>query len=86
VQKFISEEKKILSSIAFPFVIQLGKTFQTENSLFYLQEYVCGEDFYEVMRSIGLLSTEDSQFYGASIILILEYFNDNQIVCRDIKP
>lgn len=37
VQKFISEEKKILSSVAFPFVIQLGKTFQTENSLFYLQ-------------------------------------------------
>lgn len=29
VQKFISEEKKILSSVAFPFVIQLGKTFQT---------------------------------------------------------
>jgi len=38
------------------------------------------------MRNIGLLSTEDSQFYSASIILILEYFNDNQIVSRDIKP
>jgi cGMP-dependent protein kinase len=38
------------------------------------------------MRTIGLLSTEDSQFYVATIILILEYFNDNQIVCRDIKP
>ncbi len=38
------------------------------------------------MRNIGLLSTEDSQFYAGSIILILEYFNDNQIVSRDIKP
>ena len=38
------------------------------------------------MRTIGLLSTEDAQFYSASIILILEYFNDNQIVSRDIKP
>ena len=72
--------------MAFPFVVQLGRTFQTENYLFYLEEYVCGEDFYEVIRSIGLLSTEDSQFYGASIIQILEYFNDNQIVSRDIKP
>jgi serine/threonine protein kinase len=36
VQKFINEEKKILSTIAFPFVIQLGRTFQTENYLFYL--------------------------------------------------
>jgi cGMP-dependent protein kinase len=38
------------------------------------------------MRKIGLLSTEDSQFYTASIILILEYLHDNYIVCRDIKP
>lgn len=29
VQKFINEEKKILNTIAFPFIIQLGKTFQT---------------------------------------------------------
>lgn len=42
VQKFINEEKKILNSIAFPFTIQVGKTFQTENSLYYLEEYVCG--------------------------------------------
>ena len=38
------------------------------------------------MKKIGLLSTEDSQFYSASIILILEYLHDNYIVCRDIKP
>jgi cGMP-dependent protein kinase 1 len=86
VQKFINEEKKILSSVTFPFLIQMARTFQTDSFLFYLEEFVCGEDFYEVIRNIGLLSTEDSQFYGATIILILEYLNDNQIVCRDIKP
>jgi cGMP-dependent protein kinase 1 len=86
VQKFINEEKKILSTVAFPFTLQMARTFQTDKTLYYLSEYVCGEDFYEVMRNIGLLSTEDSQFYSASIILILEYFNDNQIVSRDIKP
>lgn len=36
VQKFINEEKKILNSVAFPFVVQLGRTFQTDNFLFYL--------------------------------------------------
>lgn len=38
------------------------------------------------MKKIGLLSTVDSQFYTASIILILEYLHDNYVVCRDIKP
>jgi hypothetical protein len=42
VQKFINEEKKILTAITFPFLIQLGRTFQTDNLLFYLEEYVCG--------------------------------------------
>ena len=46
VQKFITEEKKILSTVAFPFLIQLGKTFQSESFLYYLSEYICGEDFY----------------------------------------
>lgn len=46
VQKFINEEKKILNSIAYPFIIQLANTFQTENYLYYLEEYICGEDFY----------------------------------------
>ena len=64
----------------------MANTYQTENYLYYLSEFVCGQDFYDVMRNIGLLSTEDSQFYGATIILILEYFHDNQIVSRDIKP
>lgn len=86
VSKFINEERKILNTIAYPFIIQMGKTFQSENYLFYLSQYVCGQDFYEVIRNIGLLSTQDSQFYAATIILLLEYFNDNQIVNRDIKP
>lgn len=38
------------------------------------------------MKKIGLLSTDDSQFYTASIITILEFLHDNYIVCRDIKP
>ncbi len=86
VSRFINDQKKVLLDIAFPFVIQVGRTFQTEKHLFYLEEHVSGEDFYEVLRSIGLLSTDDSQFYTASIILILEYFEDNRIICRDLKP
>lgn len=45
-----------------------------------------GEDLYDILKTIGLLSTEDSQFYTASIILILEYFAEKSVICRDIKP
>ena len=57
VQKFINEERKILDSICYPFLIEMGKTFQTENYLFIISEYIAGENFYDVMKKIGLLST-----------------------------
>ena len=49
-------------------------------------ELVRGQDLYEVLKTIGLLSTEDSQFYTATIVLILEYLAEKGVVCRDIKP
>jgi cGMP-dependent protein kinase len=39
-----------------------------------------------VLKKLGLLSTSDAQFYTATIILILEYFEQIEVICRDIKP
>lgn len=80
------EEGKVLDMVNFPFVLNLGRKFQSERHLFYLSEYVKGLDFYETLKSIGLLSTEDSQFYAGTIILILEYLESMSVICRDIKP
>jgi len=64
----------------------LGRKLQSSNYLYYISENVKGVDLYECLKNIGLLSTEDSQFYTATIIIILEYFHEKGIICRDIKP
>ena len=38
------------------------------------------------MRYVGLLSNTDSQFYIASMILILQYLHERDIIYRDLKP
>ncbi|CAD8175540.1 unnamed protein product [Paramecium octaurelia] len=43
-------------------------------------------ELFDVIRDIGLLSTYDSQFYVASMILITEYLHHQNIIYRDIKP
>jgi serine/threonine protein kinase len=35
---------------------------------------------------MGLLGTEDAQFYTACIVLIIEYLTEQGIFLRDIKP
>ncbi len=50
------------------------------------QDFIKGQSLYEVIREIGILSTTDSQFYIASMILLLEYLSEMEIVVRDLKP
>ena len=39
-----------------------------------------------ILLNIGLLNTYDSQFYVASMILILEYLHHQNVIFRDMKP
>lgn len=49
-------------------------------------EFVQGEELYSVIRKIGILSTEDAQFYIASMVLVLEYLFTQGVIMRDLKP
>lgn len=41
---------------------------------------------FEVLRKIGLLDIQQSKFYAACIILILEHLHERNILYRDLKP
>lgn len=62
------------------------KSFQDEHCLYNLVQFIRGEELYDVIREMGLLSTEDATFYVASILLIIEYLSEVGLYLRDIKP
>lgn len=68
--------------------------------MFFLLEYIRGQELFDVIREIGvclvfpsslkelkgLLNYQQAQYYVASLILVMEYLHTLGIIYRDIKP
>ena len=83
----MKNECAILLENDHPFVLRVVKTFQTANRVAMLTELVTGGDLHAAIRTIPCaLTSEQAQFYVASLILAIEAVWDRNIVYRDLKP
>ncbi|CAF1034956.1 unnamed protein product [Brachionus calyciflorus] len=79
-------EKKILSSIDFPFIVKLAYSFKDTTNLYMVLEYVSGGEMFTHLRKTGRYSEENACFYAAQIVLTFEYLHYLNIIYRDLKP
>ena len=79
-------ERSILLKIDHPFIVKLVKTMKDKNYIYFLMDYIKGKELFDVIRDIGLLNKFQTQFYGASIMLAVQYLHERKFVYRDIKP
>jgi cGMP-dependent protein kinase 1 len=79
-------ERKILLRIDHPFIVKLVKTLKSDRHIFFLMEYIRGKELFDVIRDIGILSKSQTQFYGGSLLLAINYLHERKYIYRDIKP
>ena len=84
--EYTIQEKKILLEMEHPFVLKLHYAFQTSESLYLMLDIVNGGDLFYHIKKRGHLSEKEAKFFGAQIILGLEFLHENKIVYRDLKP
>lgn len=61
-------------------------SFKDHNYIYFLQTFVEGESLYDILRDLNFMNNNDSRFYTANIILILEALHTQGIVFRDVNP
>jgi len=79
-------ERRLLLLVDNNMVVKLVKTFRDEKRIFFLLELVRGQDLFDVIRTLGLMSDSDAVFYTCCVISILEHLHELNMVYRDLKP
>jgi serine/threonine protein kinase len=88
----VNNEKKVLSKMHSPFVLNLKYSFHNEDTLYLIFDMCSGGDLKFHLKSnqtVGkdrAFSNERSRFYAAEVLLGLEHIHSFDIVYRDLKP
>ena len=86
LEQSVEQEKSILLKLDHPFIAKMVKYIKTDKQIFFIIEYVHGKDLWDVMRMIGICNNTQTQFYGASMLVVADYLHKSKIIHRDIKP
>jgi cGMP-dependent protein kinase len=79
-------ERSILLQIENPFIVKLNRCLRDKENVYYLMEYIKGKELFDIIREIGLLNKSQAMFYGASMMLAINYLHNRQFIYRDVKP
>jgi protein kinase A len=79
-------EKKILATTSFPFLVSLAFSFKDNANLFLGLEFVSGGEMFSLLNKLGCFTEEVAKFYISQIVLGIEYLHSLDILHRDLKP
>nr|POF07085.1 isoform 2 of camp-dependent protein kinase catalytic subunit alpha [Quercus suber] len=84
----VRNERNVLAAVAgHPFITTMVASFQDTDALYMLLDYCPGGEVFSYLRRARRFNEPTSQFYGAEIVLILEFLHEKEgVAYRDLKP
>lgn len=82
----IKVERDIMSKIDCEFVVRMHASFQTQEKLFLVMDFLAGGELFYHLGLNGILLEDQCAFYVGEIILALQHLHDRDVLHRDLKP
>lgn len=82
----MSERNVLLKNIKHPFLVSLRYSFQTNDKLYFVLDYVNGGELFFHLQKERHFSEPRAKFYAAEIASAIAYLHSQNIIYRDLKP
>ena len=82
----LKNEREIMGGVDHPFIVQLRYAFQTNDKLYMIMDFINGGELFFHLRRAKRFTEEKVRFYGAEILLALNYLHAMDVIYRDLKP
>ncbi|GFR39844.1 hypothetical protein Agub_g340 [Astrephomene gubernaculifera] len=82
----VKAERNVLAEVQNPYIVKLYYSFQDEDYLYLVMEYLPGGDTMTLLMRKDILTEEETRFYIAETILAIESIHKAGYIHRDIKP
>ena len=82
----IRNEQLFMSKVKSPWIVELKASFQEDDFLYLVMEFIPGGDFMNLLQKKDILTEDEAKFYIAELILAVESIHKLDCIHRDIKP
>lgn len=82
----VKNEKNILTLLKHPNIVKVFGTFQDDEFIYIMMEYIAGGEVYSHLRTNECFDPDTVRFYAAEVFMVFEELHKHNIVYRDLKP